>query len=92
MSTSEPPMVTDGWIDISVRLRSGMLHWPDDPPVQIGRAQDMEHGDVANVSKIEMGSHTGTQVDAHLHFIREGKGLDEMPLTATIGHARVVEI
>lgn len=92
MSISESLTTNHGWIDISVRLRSGMVHWPDNPPVRIERMLDMEHGDVANVSKIEMGSHTGTHMDAPLHFIREGEGLDEMPLTAAIGSARVIEI
>ena len=92
MSTGEPSTTKDGWIDISVRLWSGMVHWPDNPPVRIERMLDMEHGDVANVSKISMGSHTGTHMDAPLHFIRGGKGLDEMPFTATIGRARVIEI
>jgi arylformamidase len=92
VSTGEPLTTKDGWIDISVRLRSGMVHWPDNPPVRIERMLDMEHGDVANVSKISMGSHTGTHMDAPLHFLQEGEGLDEMPLTATIGRARVIEI
>ena len=81
-----------GWIDVSVRLRSGMIHWPDNPPVRIERMLDIERGDVANVSTISMGSHTGTHMDAPLHFIRDGKGLDEMPFDATMGRARVIEI
>jgi arylformamidase len=81
-----------GWIDVSVPLRSGMVHWPDNPPVRIEKLLDIEHGDTANVSKISMGSHTGTHMDGPLHFVREGKGLDEMPLTATIGLTRVIEI
>lgn len=52
----------------------------------------MEQGDVANVSKRSMGFHTGTHVDGPLHFIQEGEGLDEMPLTAAMGPARVIEI
>jgi len=82
----------NGWIDVSVSLHSGMVHWPDNPPVRIERMLDMEHGDVANVSKISMGSHSGTHMDAPLHFVRDGAGLDEMPLTATMGRARVIEI
>jgi len=53
---------------------------------------DIERGDVANVSKLSMGAHTGTHMDAPLHFFRTGKGIDTMPLTATIGRARVIEI
>lgn len=82
----------NGWIDVSVALHGGMVHWPDNPPVRIERMLDIERGDVANVSRISMGSHTGTHMDAPLHFIRDGKGLDEMPFGATLGRARVIEI
>jgi arylformamidase len=82
----------NGWIDVSVSLHSGMVHWPDNPPVRIERALNIEYGDTANVSKVSMGVHTGTHMDGPLHFVREGKGLDEMPLDATIGPARVIEI
>src|SRR5262245_4223974 len=80
------------WIDVSVRLKSGMAHWPDNPPVAIERVKDMERGDNCTVSTLSMGSHTGTHMDAPLHFVRTGKGLDEMPLEATIGRARVVAV
>ena len=85
-------MMTEAWIDISVPLRTGMVHWPDNPPVSIERMLDIERGDIANVSIISMGAHTGTHMDAPLHFFRTGRGLDTMPLTATIGRARVIEI
>jgi kynurenine formamidase len=82
----------EGWTDIYVPLRSGMVHWPDNPPVRIERMLDMERGDVANVSTISLGSHTGTHMDAPIHFLRGGEGMDRMPLVATIGPARVIEI
>jgi arylformamidase len=82
----------EGWVDISVPLRSGMVHWPDNPPVRIERMLDMERGDVANVSKISLGSHTGTHMDAPIHFVRAGEGIDRLPLDATIGRARLIEI
>ncbi len=85
-------MEANGWIDVSVSLQSGMVHWPDNPPVRIERALNIEHGDAANVSEISMGVHTGTHMDGPIHFVQEGQGLDEMPLTATIGRARVIEI
>ena len=81
-----------GWIDISVPLRSGMAHWPDNPPVRIERTLDMDRGDVANVSEMSFGSHTGTHMDAPVHFVRDGEGIDRMPLGATMGSATVIEI
>ena len=80
------------WMDISLPMHSGMVHWPDNPPVSIERALDMGQGDAANVSKLSMGVHTGTHMDAPIHFFPAGKGIDTMPLTAAIGRARVIEI
>jgi len=80
------------WIDVSVPVYNGMVHWPDNPPVEIRRMLDMDRGDVCNVSTLSFGSHTGTHMDAPVHFISGGKGIDEMPLDATIGSARVIPI
>lgn len=84
--------MTADWIDISVPLRTGMVHWPDNPPVEIVRVLSIERGDAANVSRLSMGAHTGTHMDAPIHFIPNGPGIDRMPLDATIGRARVIEI
>ena len=80
------------WIDISVTIKPGMAHWPDNPEIRVDRMMDIEKGDVCNVSVLSMGSHTGTHMDAPLHFLRNGRSLDKMPLDATIGPARVIEI
>ena len=80
------------WIDVSVTVRSGMPHWPDNPPIVMERVMDLSRGDDANVSHLAMGVHSGTHMDGPVHFIHEGPGLDEMPLEATMGEARVIEI
>jgi len=41
---------------------------------------------------MSMGMHTGTHMDAPIHFLQDGKGIDQIPLTAAIGQARVIEI
>ena len=80
------------WIDISVPLRDAMVHWPSDPPIRINRTLDLGRGDSHTLSEISVGSHTGTHMDAPLHFIQRGKGIDQMPLDTTVGRARVIEI
>ena len=80
------------WIDVSVPVYTGMVHWPDNPPVVIERMLDMDRGDPANVSKLSLGAHTGTHMDAPVHFLRDGAGIDTLPFTATLGPARVIEI
>jgi arylformamidase len=82
----------EGWIDISVPVRNGMVHWPGDPDFHIERAEDQDKGDVATVSRMTLGVHTGTHMDAPLHFIRGARSIDQMPLDATIGPARVIPI
>jgi arylformamidase len=84
--------MTQPWIDISIPLQNGMAHWPDNPPMQITPFLDMAAGDVCNVSKLSLGSHTGTHMDAPHHFIVGGKSIDAMPITASVGPARVIAI
>jgi arylformamidase len=79
------------WIDISVPLRSGMVHWPGDAGVRIERTLAIERGDSMNLSTVSMCLHSGTHMDAPLHFLARAPGLDRMPLTATVGRARVIE-
>jgi len=86
------PITSDGWIDVSVTLTDGMVHWPGDPDVQIRRIEDMDKGDICNVTHISMSAHTGTHMDAPSHFIKSKPGMDKMPLSATMGQARVIEI
>ena len=80
------------WIDISVPVNEGMPHWPGEPPVHVERSADMAQGTEANVTHISMSAHTGTHMDAPLHFISSGTPIDAVSLDAVIGPARVLEI
>jgi arylformamidase len=85
-------LTPEGWIDVSVPVRSGMVHWPGDPPVKISRSSSIAGGDPANVSHLDLGAHTGTHMDAPVHFVEGGEGIESLPLAATVGPARVIEI
>ena len=39
-----------------------------------------------------MSAHTGTHMDAPLHFVAGGRSIDTMPIDATVGPARVIAI
>jgi arylformamidase len=84
--------VRPGWIDVSVPISSGMVHWPDDPPVEVSRISEIAAGDPANVTRLEMSAHTGTHMDAPVHYLEGGDGIDALPFDATIGATRVIEI
>jgi len=90
-----PALTEDGdqaWIDVSVTVRHGMPHWPDNPPIVMQRPMELLRGHACNLSHLAMGVHTGTHIDAPVHFIHQAAGVDEMPLAATMGPARVIEI
>jgi arylformamidase len=80
------------WIDVSVPLHNGMVHWPGDPPYRIHRVTDQSRGDMCTVSQVSMGVHTGTHMDAPLHCIKDAPTIDQMPFHAAIGPARVIPI
>lgn len=78
--------------DITLTLRAGMVVWPGDPEVELGRIKKIEEGANANVSSIAMGVHTGTHVDAPYHFLSDGDTVENMLLEVLIGKVKVVEI
>lgn len=80
------------WIDVSVPIRHGMPHWPNNPPIEVERIKDMASGGSSNVSRLSCGVHTATHVDAPLHFDSSAPGVDRLPLEALIGPARVIGI
>jgi arylformamidase len=82
-----------GWYDISVPLKQGMNYFPTDPaPPKIYRYHDTALGAKVTMSMLEIISHTGTHIDSPLHFIPGGSTISDMPLEATIGPCRVLEI
>ena len=85
-------MPKNNWLDVSVTIRDGMVHWPGDPPVHTKRVSDVELGNSHTLSEISLGSHTGTHMDAPLHFLPKQTSIDRMPLDVTIGRARVITI
>lgn len=63
--------------------------YPGDPQPERMLLNSMENGDLYNLSTFSMCVHNGTHVDAPLHFIRDGKSIDGIPLEKCIGPAFV---
>jgi arylformamidase len=87
----EPHLASSGWIDVTVPIDAGMAIFPGDPPVRIDLAQAISKGASCNVTRLDMGAHTGTHIDAPVHFIEGASGADAVPLEALIGPAWVVD-
>ena len=80
--------------DVTVPISNTMPVWPSDPPVRLTakshQSRDKSH--TVRLTAIEMGSHTGTHIDAPHHFVDGGRKLHEIPLEQLVGPATVYEI
>ena len=76
--------------DISVPVKNGGVVYPGNPEIHIELQQDRSRGGSSNVSLLAIGSHTGTHVDAPLHMIPGGAGVDGIPLDALMGPALLI--
>jgi arylformamidase len=79
-------------LDVSVPLAAGIPAYPGNPAFELQPIKRIAEGGSSNVSRLVMGTHTGTHVDAPRHFFESGAGVDALPLDLLLGRARVVEI
>ena len=88
------------WIDITVTLRDGMVHWPGDVDcrvqlrVKLGSRDPGQSDGKApcNVTQLSLSAHTGTHMDAPRHFLAQGRTMESLPLDAVVGPCRVIAI
>jgi arylformamidase len=78
--------------DVTVGISPQMPVWPGDPAVQLERVAAIASGANANVSRLTCGVHTGTHVDAPLHFIDGAAPIESLPLKLLTGRAYVVNL
>lgn len=76
--------------DISLPISESLVVWPGDPPIHVTQPSRLDRGDVATVSRLDMGAHAGTHVDAPAHFVRGGIGVDGLDLDLLVGSALIV--
>jgi len=79
-------------VDVSVQLTPGLATYPGNPAFEITPVHTIAAGHGSNNSRLVMGTHTGTHVDAPLHFFDGRPGVDAMPLELLIGRARVIDL
>jgi arylformamidase len=80
------------WIDVTVPIRQGMVHWPGNPGVRISVTEEKGEGGICRVSELALGVHTGTHVDAPIHFDVPGGGVEALAPSALVGVARLVAV
>src|SRR2546427_3302421 len=61
-------------------------------PMKFDFLKDMRKGDKLTLSVYSMGAHSGTHIDAPMHFVAGGAPVDQGTLQPLVGPARVIHI
>ena len=69
----------------------GCQVYPGDPAPEKKVLNNMDKGELYNLTAFSMCAHNGTHIDAPFHFIKDGKTVDAIDLKAVVGMAYVAE-
>jgi arylformamidase len=84
---------SEGWIDVTATLDPARTPvYEGDAPMRFDFLKDMRKGDTFTLSVYSLGAHSGTHIDAPMHFIAKGASVDQIELDRLIGPARVIDI
>ncbi len=78
--------------DISLTLSPNLPTWPGDPAIELEQTESMDKGGHVNVTRMNMGVHTGTHVDAPHHFLNDGRTVEQLSLEVLTGPCYVVQL
>ena len=78
-------------IDITVPIREGMPLWPGAPDLRLRFHASFDAGDAVCLTKASLCLHTGTHVDAPVHFLPAEGGVEALSLETLMGPARVIQ-
>ncbi len=79
------------YMDITLPIRSGMVRYPSDEPVEVNTVLSVANGDIVNLTELKLSAHTGTHIDAPYHFFGDGKKIDELDEKQLMGRAKVFD-
>ncbi len=77
--------------DLTRKLSPKMPAYPGDPKPRFEPHSTIKDSG-ANVTRIFLGSHTGTHVDAQWHFLPDGSTIDSEPLDKFVGETVVIDV
>lgn len=78
--------------DVSLPISDELPIWPGDPGISMTLSNSLSCGDAANVTRLTMGVHTGTHIDAPCHFEPGGISIDKVSLDVLMGPCRVFDL
>ena len=88
------PFENHDWVDLSHTLEEGIPAWPTHARFSSTLYESQTLGDVATHNGLTISEHSGTHMDAPLHFVPEGPahyGADGIPLERLAGRAATID-
>lgn len=78
-------------IDLSILVNEDTPLYPGDPRTKIQTVGVFEKDGYRDHLLI-MGNHAGTHIDAPMHMLEEGKGIDGMPVETFVGRGKYIAV
>ena len=78
-------------VDLTQTIKNGMTIYVGDAVPKVSKFKTLSK-DGVNLSLLTLGSHTGTHVDAPIHFVKGGRALDQLPVESFVGEAAVIDL
>ncbi|HEX3001656.1 MAG TPA: cyclase family protein [Methanoregula sp.] len=75
-------------IDITRSLAGDALVYPGDTPPRFSQRDAGQY----LISELRLSSHSGTHIDAPIHYLKTGPTIDELELSHLIGPCRVLDV
>lgn len=75
-------------IDVTRPLSGTTVSFPGDPALQFSQRD----AGLYLISELRMNSHSGTHIDAPVHYLKTGDTIDRVPLDHLIGPCRVLDL
>jgi arylformamidase len=92
-TTATLELIAQEWIDVTATLDPAKTPvYEGDAPMKFDFLKDMRKGDNFTLSVYSLGAHSGTHIDAPMHFIADGAPIDQVALDRLMGAARVIDI
>lgn len=66
--------------------------YDSDPEIKIKNIKSIENGDEYNLSLLSMSVHSGTHIDAPLHYFEQGSPVDKIRLNTFYGKCTVISV
>ena len=79
-------------IELNHLYEEQMPVWPGDGRFFISNAEDFTTGDGNYNCQLSLGDHCGTHIDAPVHFVEQGKSIDQIDVRQLTGRGRCLDM